>query len=325
MPPDPLQPFLDHLLVEHGASPRTVEAYRRDVRLFLESARSLGVIGDDQKTIPWSRLDGQRGLVRGHLAMLRRTGRCRATVDRHLASIRSFFRFLEVTGEITGIPDNLIRGRGGRERKLPRDLTEDLLAQLLDLPDPQTARGRRDRAMLEMIYGLGLRLAELVGLDVGDLDLPAGRVRILGKGDRERIVPLVGCAAVALREHLAARLDATVWHDLAAGLAGPAVTGLPVFEGRPGRRISRRTVQDRVSRYARQLAGLNGVSPHTLRHCFASHLLDGGAGVRIVQELLGHRNLSTTQIYTHLSRVQVREAFLRAFPRARGSSEESSE
>jgi len=319
MPNESLQPFLDHLVVEKGASARTVEAYRRDVTFFLETARQLGVLGGGEGRDGWSGLAGQRDPVRTHLALLRRVGRSRATVDRHLASIRSFYRFLKLTGIIDTVPDNLVWGRGGRERKLPHDLNERLLEDLLALLDPATARGRRDRAMLELIYGLGLRLAELVGLDLAAVDLPGDRITVLGKGSRERVLPLLGCAAEALVEHLEAKLEPAVWRDFRAGVVPPAVGRQPVFEGRPGRRIARRTVQARVQRYAEQLAGLRGVSPHTLRHSFASHLLDGGAGIRIVQELLGHRNLSTTQIYTHLSRAQVRDAFLRAHPRARGT------
>jgi integrase/recombinase XerD len=215
------------------------------------------------------------------------------------------------------VPDNLTAGRGGREKRLPRDLTIELSEQLINLTDPGTARGLRDRAMLEMIYGLGLRLAELVELSLGQLDLPQGRVRVLGKGDRERILPLAGCAAGALTAYLSARLDPETWVNLQDGIFRGDTAGQPVFEGRPGRRISRRTVQDRVARYATELAGVSGVSPHTLRHSFATHLLEGGAGIRVVQELLGHRNLATTQIYTHLSRGRLRDSFLAAHPRAR--------
>ncbi len=311
-----LQPFLDHLAVERGLSVRTREHYARDLTAFLATATELGAVPVDCGPADWPDL-ARRGLVRAHLARLRRLDRSRATVDRHLASIRAFFRWLQLTGRIATLPDDLTAGRGGRERRLPVMLGEQLVERLLAAPDPATARGRRDRALLEMIYGLGLRLSEVVGLDLGDLDLIDGRVEVEGKGGKERLLPLCGAAADALDDHLAGRLDPADLLALRDGRPGRELARRPVFEGRPGRRIAPRTVQQRVAHHATELAGIAGVSPHTLRHSFATHLLDGGAGIRIVQELLGHGHLATTQIYTHLSRSAVREAFLRAHPRAR--------
>jgi site-specific recombinase XerC len=312
-----MKPFLDYLALEKGMSPRTVEAYGRDVAAFLATAVAFGVLDDPPGPEQWRRLEDQRGLIRGHLALLRRQERRLTTLDRHLAGIRAFYRYLLATGMVSAVPDNLTAGRGGREKRLPRDLTVEMTEKIIDLPDTGTARGLRDRAMLEMIYGLGLRLAELVGLDLGNLDLPQGRIRVLGKGSRERVLPLAGCAASALAAYLGSRLEPAVWLDLKDGLFAKGTASRPVFEGRPGRRIARRTVQVRVARYATELAGVSGVSPHTLRHSFATHLLEGGAGIRVVQELLGHQNLATTQIYTHLGRGRLRESFLAAHPRAR--------
>lgn len=316
MSADPLQPFLDHLAHERALSPRTVSAYARDVRSFLDTARDRR--GWRRAEAPvWRDLDDARDLVRVHLARLRSSGCGARSVDRHLAALRCFFRHLRRTGEIESVPANLTAGRGGRERTLPRDLTLELAARLVEAPESGTERGRRDRALLEMIYGLGLRLAEVVGLDLGDLDLPAERVRVLGKGARERVLPLGGCAAAALADHLGGSLEPAVWRDLRDGRLRGADARRPVFEGRPGRRIGRRTVQQRVARHAERVAGVAGVSPHTLRHSFATHLLEGGAGIRVVQELLGHRSLTTTQIYTHLGRGRLRAAFDAAHPRAR--------
>ena len=312
----PLTRFLDHLTLERDLSLRTRENYARDLQQFLQTAVEIGVVPPDPTSKDWPDL-ARRGLVRTHLATLRRLGRSRATVDRHLASIRAFFRWLQLTGRIESVPEDLSTSRGGRERKLPNVLNEQLVEQLLTLPDPRTDRGLRDRALLEMIYGLGLRLAEVVGLDIGMIDLVDGRVRVLGKGRKERLLPLCGCADEALREHLARRLDPAQWLAVQDGRLTRDLAARPVFEGRPGRRIGRRTVQQRVAHYAGELAGLAGVSPHTLRHSFATHLLDGGAGGRVVQELLGHGHLATTQIYTHLSRSRVRDAFMHAHPRAR--------
>lgn len=314
---DPLQPYLDHLGIERGLSPRTVSSYRRDIRDFLATAVQAGLLTEPAGRLQWSRLAGQRDLIRTHLAALRRRGCKPSTMDRHLAAIRSFYRYLKLTSQVADVPGNLSLGRGGRRRELPHDLNVEMTARLLEMPDVATPRGRRDRALLEVIYGLGLRLAEVTGLSLGDLDFPEGRVRVLGKGDRERVMPLAGLAADALAVHLGESLEPGVWQDVRDGAVGRAVVARPVFEGRPGHRIAHRTVQAMVARYAGELAQVAGVSPHTLRHSFATHLLDGGAGIRVVQELLGHRHLSTTQIYTHLGRSRLRASFEAAHPRAR--------
>jgi site-specific recombinase XerC len=317
-----LQPYLDYLAIERGMSPRTVEAYARDVAGFLGSAVEFGVLDDPPDRTQWAKLDGQSGLIRGHLASLRREDLRLTTLDRHLAGIRSFFRYLETNGLVRSVPANLTAGRGGREKRLPRDLNHELAARLMEMPPENTAIGRRDRALLEMIYGLGLRLAEVVALNLGDVDLDAGRVKVLGKGNRERILPLAGCAATALRIYLEYSLEPETWRNLLDGTIRGVDSKRPVFIGRRGRRIARRTVQSRVARYATELAGLAGVSPHTLRHSFATHLLEGGAGIRVVQELLGHSHLSTTQIYTHLDRGKLRAGFTAAHPRAKKKSGE---
>jgi len=317
VPRDALDSYLEHLATERGMSPLTLEAYGRDVDAFLTTALAFGLLTEPVTPDQLAALEDQRGLLRGHLALLRQRDRQRATLDRNLAAIRSFYRFLLLTGVIRKAPENLGTGRGGREKKLPRDLTVEMMRRLLEMPDSGTLRGLRDRAMLEMVYGLGLRLAELVGLDLGSIDWQEGRVRAFGKGSKERILPLAGQAKSALGAYLEARLDPDLWTRYRRAEQSGAETRLPLFEGRPGHRIARRTVQDRVARYAQELAGVDGVSPHTLRHSFATHLLEGGAGIRVVQELLGHRNLSTTQIYTHLGRGRLKESYRSAHPRAR--------
>lgn len=312
-----LQPWREHLAVEQGMSPHTVDGYSRDVRGFLASAQAFGVLPAQPGPTDLARLDDQRGLIRGHLALLRRQERRLTTVDRHLAAIRAFYRFLHRQGVVQQVPDNLTLGRGGREKRLPRDLTVEITEQLMEMPPADTLRGKRDRAMLEMIYGLGLRLAELVSLDLGRVNLADDRVRVLGKGNRERILPLAGQAKAALGIYLAARLEPHIMQELNDGILSPGVEDLPVFEGRRHKRIAHRTVQAMVARYASELAGISGVSPHVLRHSFATHLLEGGAGIRVVQELLGHQNLATTQIYTHLGRGRLKDVFMDAHPRAR--------
>ena len=202
-----MKPFLEYLAVEKGMSPRTVEAYGRDVAAFLETAVAFGIMESPAGPDQWGRLEGQRGLIRGHLALLRQQERRLTTLDRQLAGIRSFYRYLVATGLVQAVPDNLSAGRGGREKRLPRDLTVEMTEQMLELPDTGTARGLRDRAILEMIYGLGLRLSELVELNLGDVDWPQSRIKVLGKGNRERMLPLAGCAATALAAYLESRLE----------------------------------------------------------------------------------------------------------------------
>ncbi len=314
---DHVTAFAHHLTIEKGASERTVTAYVRDLGQYLTTCRNLDHLPDTPSENDWRTLFGDRPAVRDHLAMLRRRKRTPATVARQLAAIRAFARYLHLAGVLPIVPAALIRGTSaGRERRLPRDLTEEMIEDLMNLPDTTTPRGRRDRAMLEVIYGLGLRLAEVVGLNLGSLDFTSERVRVLGKGDKERILPLLGLTARKLRDHLEGCFTPDVVLSMLDGILNSADASRPVFEGRPGRRISPRTVQYRVALYAGQLAGLRGVSPHTLRHSFATHLLDGGAGIRVVQELLGHEHLATTQIYTHLSRARLREEFRKAHPRS---------
>ncbi|MGD9548696.1 MAG: tyrosine-type recombinase/integrase [Candidatus Krumholzibacteriia bacterium] len=311
-----LTPFRDHLAVERGMSPRTVGAYLRDVHAYLATAVELELLDPGRIDGGWKGLEQGKDLIRTHLAGMRRRGCQPATIDRALAAIRTFYRYLQLTGQVAEIPGRLVESRGGRRRKLPHDLPVETMAALLDLPDRTSRRGRRDRAILEVIYGLGLRLSEAVGLDLGALDWSGARLRVTGKGNRQRILPLDGLAAAALREYLQGELEGAAWQDLLDGCLGSDAARRPVFTGRRERRIAPRTVQAMVARYAAELAGLKGVSPHTLRHSFATHLLDGGAGIRIVQDLLGHQHLSTTQIYTHLGRARLREVFDRAHPRA---------
>lgn len=312
-----LKSFTEYLAVERGLSPRTVDAYRRDVSRFLDTALEREILSDPGDPAQWSRLDAQKDLLRAHLGRLRRNDYSIHTLDRHLAAIRAFYRYLLVQRIVAGPPPNLSAGRGGRQRRLPRDLTLELVLGILELPDTGKEIGLRDLAILEMIYGLGLRLSELVGLNLADLDFPGEKVLVRGKGSRERIMPLAGQARAALAQYLRSSREPEIWFALQDGNLPRKTDPAAVFLGRPGRRIAPRTVQYRVAHYAGRLAGLAGVSPHTLRHSFATHLLEGGAGIRIVQELLGHRNLSTTQIYTHLDRSRLRAAFDASHPRSR--------
>ncbi len=232
---DHVTAFRRHLEIEKGASARTVEAYRRDLSQFLATSRDQGHLPDEPGDDAWRDLFAKRNAVRDHLALLRRRGRAQATVARQIAAIRAFARYLQLAGVLTAVPETLARGTSaGRGRRLPRDLSEELVEALLEMPDAAKPRGRRDRAILESLYGLGLRLAEVVGLDLADLDFTTERVRVLGKGNKERILPLLGITARRLREHLEGVLEPDVYLSLLDGNLASGDARRPVFEGAGG-------------------------------------------------------------------------------------------
>jgi integrase/recombinase XerD len=295
--------FLDHLAAERGLSPNTVAAYRRDVGRYAEYCLGRGLpdaAGADEATVTGfvaalsSVRDGQRKRYRA------------SSVARALAAVRSFHRFLLVEGETERDP-----GAGAVRPKVPRGLPRPLSVQevgrILAAPAGETPAVLRDRAILETLYGAGLRISELVGLDVDDVDLEEGSVRAVGKGDRERLVPLGRYAREALQAYLTRGRPA---------LASRRTRGALFLNARGGR-LTRQGCA-RVLKACAIRAGLTKrVTPHTLRHSFATHLLEGGADVRVVQELLGHASVSTTQIYTLVTEQHLREAYFTSHPRAR--------
>jgi len=292
-----LAPFLTDL-ASANASPRTIEAYRRDLESFLAGIGAAPVDGTRMPQIT-------RDQVRTYLASLVRLGRNPRTVGRHLAAIRKFCRHALERGDLPADPTLGLRPPRAR-RALPHFVDEAGALRILDLPDASTPRGRRDRAILELFYGTGMRLAELVGLDRDDVDAQAETLRVLGKGNKERLLPFTGL----VRQRVCAYIDA-------APLPGLDADGRqPLFAGRGGERISRRSVQRIVADAIRRTAASAQASPHVLRHTFATHLLNAGADLRAVQELLGHSRLSTTQVYTHVSVERARRAYQRAHPRA---------
>lgn len=304
---DRIRSFQDHLRVVAGASPRTVEAYGRDLR------RAEDILADGDAPVDWTGVDPDD--LRRVLAHERARGLAPSTLARRMASLRGFFRFLQERGDRPDRPTSGLRSPRHR-RRLPSTLSEGGAASIMEVVDTDTARGIRDRALLEVLYGCGVRLAELVGMDLGDLDLRAGSIRVRGKGDKERLVPLAGEAGHWLRQYLDGRLPPDLARALDAGRVGGEASTTPVWLGRGVRRISRRTVQRVVAKAVREASASRGISPHDLRHAFATHLLDRGADLRSVQELLGHATLSTTQIYTHVSTRRLREAYSQAHPRA---------
>ena len=288
-----LEQFLIELAARR-ASPHTVAAYRRDVTRVLDLEAGAG------RPVESSRWN--RPLLERALRDLHRTSHAAASAARALAAWRSFSRFCVRRGLLDRDPARALPFPR-RPRRLPRTLPERDLAKALDALatlDPVTVR---DRALIELAYSSGLRLSELVGLNHGDVDLPGALLRVRGKGRRERIVPVGRTALDALRRYLPR--DRT-----------GAERDAPVFVNPRGDRLSGRTVQRVVRRRLGQVAGGLGVTPHALRHSFASHLLDRGADLRAIQELLGHRSLSSTQIYTHVSRSRLRRAYDQAHPRA---------
>jgi integrase/recombinase XerC len=293
--------FLQFLAVERNASAHTVKSYREDLATLTEYL-SESYSGKFPSAGEVTVLD-----LRGYVAALHESGYAKATIARHLASLRSFFRFGQREGWAKTNPAKPLRNpRQGRS--LPHFLSAEDLGRLFDAPSPDEPMGLRDRAILETMYSAGLRVSEVVGLNDGDLDFDAGAVRVRGKGRRERLAPVGSWAIRAMGRWLKLRrLNPRV-------APGPTA---PVFVNKFGRRLTTRSVARMLEKYLK-LTGLdNRTSPHSLRHSFATHLLDRGADIRSVQELLGHKSLVTTQIYTHVSTTALREVYERAHPRAR--------
>ena len=280
--------YLEHLAVERRASPHTVAAYRRDLLRFVAEVGDLapGAVASHD--------------VRAFAGRLHGNGLSPRSVARHLSSVRGLFAYLLRRGALPGNPALGVQAPKV-QRRLPGALDADQAAQLFTAK-PDTDLAKRDRAMLELLYGSGLRLSELVAIDLADVDLAGGFVTVTGKGRKTRIVPLGGPAKAAIEAWLATR----------PGLSGAA----PLFTGRGDARISPRSVQLRVKKLAQQAAANDGVHPHMLRHSFASHLLESSGDLRAVQELLGHANIGTTQIYTHLDFQHLAKVYDRAHPRA---------
>jgi integrase/recombinase XerD len=307
--------YLDHLRVERALSPNTLTAYATDLSKLARFAEERR--GDEaasaRATTAASVLD--LGLVTGWLGVLAREGLGARSAARHLSALRGFSKFLVREGLLEHDPTSLT-ARPKLGRRLPRALGENELVRLLEVPDVSTLRGLRDRAMLSVAYAAGLRVSELVRLEMGDLDLERGVVAALGKGQKRRLVPL---GEVAL-EHLGAYLTARD-EDEAARAAksqrGARAKGSKnfVFRSPRGGALTRQAFWQIVGRIARAAGVRGGAHPHQLRHSFATHLLSGGADLRSVQTLLGHANNVTTEIYTHVSRDHVRDAHRRAHPR----------
>jgi integrase/recombinase XerC len=321
---DQLRAFLQYLQLNRNTSVHTVSGYGSDLTQFVAFAA-----GHCRK--PAAKLtpaDLDLPVIRAFMGDLYRQGQSRSSVARKLSALRSFGRFLRREGFIESDPTALAVAPK-REITVPAHLSMDEMSRLVESPDGSTPLGRRDRAILELFYASGLRLSELVALDVEDVNLSARIVRVAGKGGKERLVPFNTSAERALRtwysDRALLRLSKSQLPNprsqgtrhKAPGTARPRASGDPVFVNSRGSRLTGRSVQRLVARYVAGCSTRFGISPHALRHSFATHLLQQGADLRAIQELLGHVQLSTTQRYTHVNAAQLLEVYRKAHPRAK--------
>ena len=307
-----LETFLQYLKLNRNVSAHTLRAYDSDLAQLLDHvARHAGV---KRAELMPAQLD--RAAIRAFLADLHRRGQCRATTARKLAATRTFLRYLRRESLIDDDPGALI-ATPKREVRMPPHLSEAEMVALIHAPSDRTPLGRRDRAILELFYASGLRLGELTSLDVDNVNLSARLVRVLGKGGKERIVPFNVSTATAVRAYL---------NDRELLVRSGRVTGSrehrqqPLFVNYRGGRLTVRSVDRLVRRYVAASSARMGISPHALRHSFATHLLQRGADLRAIQELLGHARLSTTQRYTHVNAAQLLDVYRKAHPRAKSTN-----
>lgn len=298
-----LQEFLTYSAIERGSSPKTTEAYKRDLKAYLAFLSNHGAKSLEEITTQD---------IESYIAHLDDKGYAASSQQRALSAIRSFHSYL-VSENIAQKQPAAQVPRAKQSLHLPDFLTQDEVFLLLDQPFSNDAKGLRDHAILEVLYGCGLRVSELCGLNVAHLNLDEEMLRVTGKGSKERFVPIFGTASEALRSYL---------HDARPGLVRPtgakgareAFREGAVFLSQRGTRLSRQFVYNMVQEYG-SVVGLHHLHPHTLRHSLATHLLSAGADLRIVQEILGHADIATTQIYTHLDKVQLKEVYMDAHPR----------
>jgi len=284
--------FVNYLRVEKNAAAHTITNYSTDLRAFAEFLGEKDVADVDHLTL------------RRFLADMRAKNYAKRTIARKLASLRTFFKFLFREGLIKTNPITAV-STPKLDKKLPVFLDVDKVGRLLQSPPDSDAGGLRDRALMETIYSAGIRVSELVGLDLDDIDFISGVIKVFGKGSKERMVPIGEPALRAIRRYLDQRQKSVKVREKRA-----------VFLNAAGRRLTDRSVRRVIDKYIKVCAVGEKISPHSLRHSFATHLLDRGADLRSVQELLGHMNLSTTQIYTHVTTERLKSVYDKAHPRA---------
>ncbi|MDI3257302.1 MAG: site-specific tyrosine recombinase XerD [Kyrpidia sp.] len=291
-----IERFIRYLAIEKGLAPSTLGSYQSDLVRYADFLEHSGCRD-------WP--DSSRRHIVAYLAHLQKLGRAPATVSRHLASMRSFYQFLEREGLMEANPTGQLDSPKA-DKRLPRVLNVDEVERLLAAPEGRTPMGLRDRAMLELLYATGIRVSELVFLDVADVNLNMGYVKCYGKGSKERIVPLGSAALDAAHRYLT------------HGRPRLLKNGDPgaLFLNHQGRRLTRQGFWKILKKHARTAGIQKVITPHTLRHSFATHLLENGADLRAVQEMLGHADISTTQIYTHVTQTRLKDVYLRTHPRA---------
>lgn len=292
-----MQLFLEYLTVELGLSANTRQAYERDLRLF---CKTLGFKNSD------ALVNVNREQITGYMTQLKEKGLAAATIARKLAAIKAFYRFMTAEGYMDANPAEVVEA-GTKGIKLPRVLSEDEVVRLLNQPDITTADGFRDRTMLEVLYATGMRVSELINLTLDRVDLNMKYIIAFGKGSKERIVPLGSVAAEFLQHYLEKVRPKLTHEDRNTNI---------VFLAFGGHELTRQRFWQIIRAYGRKANINKALTPHILRHSFATHLLDNGADLRSVQELLGHSDISTTQIYTHLTNKRLRDIYAKAHPRA---------
>ncbi|WP_233532318.1 site-specific tyrosine recombinase XerD [Paenibacillus alkalitolerans] len=293
-----LQSFIHYLAVERGLSRNTLDAYERDLTLFMNYLTNAGVESIEEST---------SGHVLHYLSADKKSGKAAATLSRRLVSIKALYRFL-TTERVIGKDPTAAFDSPKPDKKLPGVLTPDEVDRLLAAPAARTPAGMRDRAMLELLYASGMRVTELLTLDLGSVHTGMGFVKALGKGSKERIIPIGRMAVSCLNDY--------IMYGRVKLLKGPRAEDA-LFLNHLGKRMTRQGFWKIIKKYAASAGIAADITPHTLRHSFATHLLEGGADLRAVQEMLGHADISTTQIYTHVAKSRLKEVYDRTHPRAK--------
>ncbi len=336
MPAEQIDAFMGYMTDVQGVSPNTAEAYAHDI---VEFCSFLARLWGEEKA--WALAEVDYPTIRRYLAHLNRMEYASSTIGRKLAALRALYRYLVDDGQIGHNPAAAASVPKQRQR-LPEVLYEYEVEQLLLAPDEDTPAGQRDRLILELLYATGMRVSEMVSVDLDDIDMDQRQIRVMGKGNRERLVFFGQPALAALRRYIDGGRQLLLRQRTGGGEEGArrSSSGTGFYHGEPvepqpvggepadvadepalllnryGNRLSARSIQNIVRKYVLQTAASANISPHSLRHSFATHLLDRGADLRSIQELLGHKNLATTQIYTHVTTQRLKEAYQNAHPLA---------
>jgi integrase/recombinase XerC len=308
-----IEKFLDHLRFQQNASPHTFRNYSSDLDQFIDFLTHTPE-GEPRPAPELEQIDNLT--IREFLGALHERNNKKSSIARKLATLRSFMRFLTIQGVLQANPAKIVASPK-QDSRLPDYMTIDAVASLMEAPDSGTDTGKRDQAILELLYGAGLRAGELMGLNLGDISPEERLVRVVGKGRKERIVPYGTRAAEALEAYLDVRGKRVKVGKSPKATRDRALAREAVFLNSWGGRLSARSVGNIVDRYVELLAQRLKVHPHTLRHTFATHMLSAGADLRAIQELLGHESLSTTQKYTHVSVEQLMRVYQTCHPRAK--------